>query len=90
MGGRSDFSVTKFIHNTVTLESVWDDLEEEQQIRIVKELLKAVKKLHTITLSDNTVVQILKGTGFVPLSSEFRAIVIGGPAWDISQISWNF
>jgi serine/threonine protein kinase len=79
-GRNVDFSVTKFIHNTVTLESVWDDLEEGQQARIVKELLEAVKKLHAIRLSDSTVVKILEGTGFAPPSSESRAIVIGGPS----------
>ena len=76
-GRNVNFSVTKFIHDTVTLESVWDDLEEEQQVRIVKELLEATKKLHAIKLSDSTVVQILEGTGFAPPSSESRAI--GGP-----------
>ena len=77
-----DFSATKFIHDTVTfkLESVWDDLEEKQQVRIVKELLQAVKKLHAIRLSDSSVVNILEGTGFAPQSSESRAIVIGGPS----------
>lgn len=78
-GRNVDFSVTKFIQDTVTLESVWDDLEEEQQVRIVKELLEAVKKLHAIRLSDSTVLQILEGTGFTPPSSEPRTIVIGGP-----------
>ena len=77
-GRNVDFSVSKFIHDTVTLESVWDDLEEEQQVRIVKELLDAVKKLHAISLSDSTVAQIFEGTGFALLSSESRAIVIGG------------
>lgn len=80
-GRNVHFLVTKFIHDTVTLESVWDDLEEEQQVRIVKELLEAVKKLHAIRLSDSTVVQILEGTGFAPptRSSESSAIVIGSP-----------
>lgn len=78
-GRNVDFSVTKFIQDTGTLESVWDDLEEEQQVRIVRELLEAVKKLHAIRLLDSTVVQILEGTGFTPPSSKSRAIVIGGP-----------
>ena len=39
-----------------------------------------VKKLHTIRLSDSSVVNILEGTGFSPQSSESRAIVIRGPS----------
>lgn len=57
-----------------------DDLEEKQHVRIAKELLQAVKKLHAIRLSDSSVVNILEGTGFAPQSSESRAIVIGGPS----------
>ncbi|KAF8815086.1 hypothetical protein BYT27DRAFT_7313041 [Phlegmacium glaucopus] len=43
---KASFSVTKFIHDTVSLESVWDNVDKEQQTRIVKELFDAVTKLH--------------------------------------------
>ena len=56
------------------------DVEKKQHVRIAKELLQAVKKLHAIRLSDSSVVNILEGTGFSPQSSESRAIVIRGPS----------
>jgi hypothetical protein len=52
----------------------------EQQVRIVEELLEAVKKLHAIRLSDSTVVQTLEGTGFAPPESESKATAIGSPS----------
>lgn len=71
-----EFSVTQFIGDAVTLESVWGGLEKEQQVHIITEVLEAVRKLHSIKLLDTCVERILEGTGF---SSHSTAALIGGP-----------
>lgn len=63
-GRTVEFSVTKFVPNAVTLESVWDDMEDVQQVRVVQELQGALKKLHDLRLSDSNVATNLEGTPF--------------------------
>jgi Phosphotransferase enzyme family len=80
-GTEVEFSVTSFVSGTVTLEAVWDDLPDPQQVRIVKELLYSVNKLHALNISDGTMRKHLEGTGFVISGSESGgALVVGGPS----------
>ncbi|KJA26751.1 hypothetical protein HYPSUDRAFT_132318, partial [Hypholoma sublateritium FD-334 SS-4] len=60
-GRTVEFSVTKFVPNTFTLESVWDDLEDAQQFLIVQEIQGILKKLHSLKLSDSNVATTVEG-----------------------------
>ena len=77
-GRAVEFSVTKFVPNAVTLESVWDDMEDVQQLRIGQDLQGILKKLHSLKLSNNNVATSLQDTPFSD-NSEATKKIIGGP-----------
>lgn len=57
------FSVSAFVDNAVTLETVWDDLTDHQQSDIMDTVLDAVTKLQNLDLADESVLAILKAGG---------------------------
>lgn len=66
------YSVTEFLGNTVVLESVWDNLDDDQQLIIMDSVVHAMKALQTLDLNDESVRSILMGT-------EFKDAWLGGP-----------
>ncbi len=54
------YCVTEFLGNTVVLESVWDHLDDEQQLTIMDSVVRAMRKLQTLGLNDLSVRSILK------------------------------
>ena len=62
-GREVEFSVTAFVDDAVTLETVWDDLDDDQQSTIMDTVLDAMTKLQALDLADESVQEILKAGG---------------------------
>jgi hypothetical protein len=60
-----EFSLTTFIPDSVTLESVWDDLSDDERSAIMAELVAAMGKLYTLNRHNEQVQLLLKGSKFV-------------------------
>ena len=58
-----DFSVSAFVADAVTLETVWDDLNDDQQSNIMDTVLDAMRKLQALDLADESVLEVLKAGG---------------------------
>ena len=71
-----EYTVTKFLTGTVTLESIWPKLNTEQKESLVDAVLMAVKQVHQMKSTDPVVKDLLAGTPFV---HEDGGICIGGP-----------
>ncbi|KAF4954543.1 hypothetical protein FSARC_12080 [Fusarium sarcochroum] len=79
-GTEVDFSVTEYYPDTVTLESVWNDLDHEQRVSIMQAVVDAISQLQDVRLvsTDDQVKHILEGTSFLDDSHQIVASV-GGP-----------
>ncbi|KAM0546485.1 hypothetical protein ACHAPJ_010844 [Fusarium lateritium] len=79
-GTEVDFSVTEYYPDTVTLESVWNDLDHKQQVSIMQAVVDAVSQLQEIRLgsSDDKIKHMLEGTPFLDDTHQNIASV-GGP-----------
>ena len=62
-GREVDFSVSALVANAVTLETVWDDLDDAQRSDIMDTVLDAMTKLQRLNLADESVQEILKAGG---------------------------
>ncbi|KAM5350958.1 hypothetical protein ACJ41O_003681 [Fusarium nematophilum] len=76
-----DFSVTEYCHGTVTLESVWNDLDQDQRASVTQTVVDATRQLHNVRLepASDEIKRELKGTPFLddthqPISP------VGGPS----------
>ncbi|GES64577.1 hypothetical protein ATEIFO6365_0009006600 [Aspergillus terreus] len=75
-GKKLDYSVTTYIKNAVTLESVWGDLTDDQQSHVAEQVASAIKNLHSINLLDEKARQFVKpGSHAIPEA----AGPLGGP-----------
>ncbi|KAL3469579.1 hypothetical protein BJX99DRAFT_241025 [Aspergillus californicus] len=73
-GKKLDYSVTTFIDNAVTLESVWGDLTDDQQSHVAEQVAFAIKKIHSINLLDEKARQFINHV--IP---EAPTVPLGGP-----------
>ena len=62
-GREVDFSVSAFVADAVTLETVWDDLNDDQRSDIMDTMLDAMGKLQALDLADESVQEILRKAG---------------------------
>ena len=62
-GREVDFSVSAFVADVVTLETVWDGLNDDQRSDIMDTVLDAMRKLQALNLADESVQEILKAGG---------------------------
>ena len=62
-GREVEFSVSTFVADAVTLEEVWDDLNDDQQSNIMDTVLDAMRKLQALDLADESVLEVLKAGG---------------------------
>jgi len=60
-----EFLITAFVPNSVTLESVWDNLAYNEQSEIIREVVGATQTLGTISRADKHVQNVLQGSGFI-------------------------
>ncbi|KAJ4253987.1 hypothetical protein NW762_010389 [Fusarium torreyae] len=81
-GTEVDFSVTEYVPDTVTLESVWNDLDHKQQVSIMQAVVDAVSQLQDVRLgsNDDEIKHILQGTPFLDDTHQIIAS-IGGPGF---------
>lgn len=76
-GRRLGYSVTTYIDHAVTLESIWDDLADDQQSFLMRQITYAVEKLQSIDLLSSRAQEILRsGIHILP---ENPAVPLGGP-----------
>ncbi|KAG2418698.1 hypothetical protein HFD88_001799 [Aspergillus terreus] len=75
-GKKLDYSVTTYIKDAVTLESVWGDLTDDQQSHVAEQVGLAIKNLHSINLLDEKASQFVK-PGSRPITE--AAVPLGGP-----------
>lgn len=68
------YSVTEFLSNTVVLESVWDNLDDDQQLIIMDSVVHGMKTLQTLNLNDESVRSVLRETEYV-----LKDAWLGGP-----------
>jgi hypothetical protein len=80
-----EFSFTSFVPDSVTLESIWDNLADNEQSTIMKEVLSALQMMYGIG-ADERVLSILQGSEFIlddvrpsDASSIHFPIALGGP-----------
>ncbi|KAL8725081.1 MAG: hypothetical protein Q9166_007575 [cf. Caloplaca sp. 2 TL-2023] len=59
-GREIDFSISAFVADAVTLETVWDDLADDKQSNIMDSVLNAMRKLQALNLADESVQKILE------------------------------
>ena len=80
-GGRQfQFSVVEFVQGH-TLEEVWDGMDDDNRRSFVADLAEALKKLHSVRLSDDIVQTILRQT--IDAREEGNGILdaaLGGPS----------
>lgn len=60
-----EFSLTTFIPDSVTLESVWVNLSDDERSAIMAELAAAMGKLYSLNRDNEQVRLLLKGSKFV-------------------------
>ncbi|KAK6536241.1 hypothetical protein TWF281_000484 [Arthrobotrys megalospora] len=63
-GQKVEFSVMEFINGTVTLESIWQDLEDGQQAVLMGSIVDAMKEIQSLRLEDEAVKKVLSKTPF--------------------------
>lgn len=81
-----EFSLTSFVPDSVTLESIWDDLADNERSKIMDEVVSALQRIYEISGVDERVQSILHGSKFIlddvcpsdTPSSRFP-IALGGP-----------
>lgn len=81
-GRDMEYSVTKFLTGTVTLESVWPSLEPEQKEHLIDAVVTAVKQVHEMKRTDPILTDLLAGTPFI---HEDGGVCIGGPKYGYSK-----
>lgn len=59
-GREIDFFVSAFVAHSITLETVWDGLTDEEQSKIMNQLLTAMTKLQALNLADEPVRKTLE------------------------------
>lgn len=75
-GKKLDYSVATYIKNAVTLESVWGDLTDDQQLHVAEQVALAIKKLHSVNLLDEKARQFVKPGSHAITEA---AVPLGGP-----------
>ncbi|KAJ4988822.1 hypothetical protein SVAN01_05629 [Stagonosporopsis vannaccii] len=71
-----EYTVTKFLTGTVTLESVWPSLEPGQKEHLIDAVVMAVKQVHEMKRTNPLLKDLLAGTPFI---HEDGGVCIGGP-----------
>lgn len=71
-----EYTVTKFLTGTVTLESVWPTLKADQKEALVDAVVMAIKQVHQMKRTDPVVKELLAGTPFIHKDG---GVCIGGP-----------
>ena len=64
-GREFEFSVSAFVADAVTLETVWDDLTDRQQSNIMDSVVDAMRRLQKLDLAQDSVQDILKEGGIL-------------------------
>ncbi|KAL2869740.1 uncharacterized protein BJX67DRAFT_378794 [Aspergillus lucknowensis] len=62
-GRKVDYSVTAFVRDAVTLESIWDELDDDQVAHVVEQVVSVVSKLQSIDLLDEDVQRLVTSGG---------------------------
>jgi hypothetical protein len=71
-----EYSVSRFLTGTLTLESVWPSLKPEQKESLVDAVVMAVKQVHQMRRTDPVVKKLLAGTPFIHSDG---SVCIGSP-----------
>ena len=74
--GDVDYMVTRFIPNTVTLDSVWPSLSLMEKMSLIDAVANAVDKLQQVDISHALLQRILPNTSLV---DEKKSVSIGSP-----------
>lgn len=72
-----EYTISKYIPDTVTLESMWSDLHVSQNAFLVRSVADALKILQEQLLTHETTQDLLVGT---PWLNESGTRVFGGPS----------
>ncbi|OJI96966.1 hypothetical protein ASPVEDRAFT_873010 [Aspergillus versicolor CBS 583.65] len=72
-GRKFDYSVTTYFKGAVTLESVWSDFTDDQQLHVAAQVASVVEKLHSINLDG-------KAQQFGKPEDKTPSIPLGGPS----------
>lgn len=72
-GVEYQYSVTEFVGDTVVLESVWEDLDNDQQLTIMDSIIDAMKKLQMLSLNNDLVRFLMEREGVL------KDVWLGGP-----------
>lgn len=71
-----EYTVTRYLTGTVTLETVWPSLRSEQKEALVDAVVVSIKQVHQLKSTDPTVKELLADTPFIHSDG---GICIGGP-----------
>lgn len=78
-GKRFQFCVIEFVEG-YTLEEVWEEMDSENQRSVVAALVGALRKLHSIRISDDRVQSVLRQVLDGSEQEAFKKAVMGGPS----------
>lgn len=71
-----EYTVTKFLTGTVTLESIWPSLKPHEKEFLTDSVVMAIKQIHEMKRTDPILKELLVGTPFI---HEDGVVCIGGP-----------
>jgi thiamine kinase-like enzyme len=74
-GHKVQFAVTDFVPDCVTLETIWEDMPDDQKSEIMATLQDALFRLQSLDLSNDFVQQLLEDAGFTSNKTQ----PVGGP-----------
>ncbi|KAF1926231.1 uncharacterized protein M421DRAFT_94089 [Didymella exigua CBS 183.55] len=77
-----EYTVSRFLTGTVTLESVWPSLKPEQKESLVDAVVVTVKQVHQMRRTDPVVKELLAGTPFIHSEG---SVCIGSPRCGYSK-----
>lgn len=75
-GREVEYTVSRFLTGTVTLETVWPTLDATQKESLVDAVVMAIKQVHRMRRTDPLVKELLAGTPFI---HEDGGVCIGSP-----------
>jgi hypothetical protein len=88
-----EFSLIAFVPDSVTLESVWDDLSDDEQSAIMAELVVAMGKLYSLNFDNKQFQLLLKDSKFVlegPHSTESTSAASISPRFAMGRANIGY
>lgn len=64
-GREVDYSVMEFLSGTITLDSIWEALDDDQQTSLMDSVIDAVERIQKLEFQSKAAKAILEGTPYI-------------------------